>query len=92
MTGTLTIRWEASPEDPAHVTYFVDGTAVGDGEAGFERVLQLVRAEDDAQVTLSIGPHASLGGGPLSDVLPFGARVDELQQAAGGHAISYVFE
>jgi hypothetical protein len=91
VTRSLTIRWDTTPGDPPRVTYYVDDTPVGEDDVGFDRILDLVRAEDDTRVTLHIRSSPSLGGGPLADALPFRDRLDELQAAVGEHAVAYDF-
>ena len=91
MTKTLTIRWDTSPGDPPRVTYYVDDIPVGSDDVGFDRILDLVRADDDIRVILNIRSSPSLGGGALNDALPFRDRIDELRDAVGDHALSYDF-
>lgn len=62
--------------------YRVNGNDVGDGDAGFDAVLALVRAHPDAVVTLLTGELA-LGGESQSAATPFAARFSELVAAAG---------
>jgi hypothetical protein len=91
MTRSVTIRWEALPDEVARVTYFVDDEPVGDDDDGFDRILDLIRAEEDTDVVLRIQVSPSLGGGRLTDSFPFHSRLDELQEAVGDNAITYDF-
>jgi hypothetical protein len=87
----LTIRWDEELGDPPTITYYVDGSPVGQGDVAFDEVLEAVRASAGATVKLSIRSSVSLGGGSLVDSLPFGARIDELRAAAGEGRIIYEF-
>ena len=80
---TLVISWKPSVEVSDRVAYYVDGIAVGEGEVGFDHVLDRVRSVPDARATLSIRTGA-LGGGSILSSLPFRARLDELREAMGG--------
>lgn len=91
MTKTLTISWVTAPGDPPRVTYFVDEAPLGEDDAGFDRILELIRADDDADVILRIQGSRSLGGGPLTESFPFRSRLDELREVVGNNAITYNF-
>ena len=62
--------------------YRVNGNDLGDGDAGFDAVLALVRAHPHAAVTLFAG-ELPLGGGSLPAATPFAARFPELVAAVG---------
>ncbi len=83
----MTIHWEYSRDDRTSVRYFVDDSAVGRDDPGFDRVLELVSASEEP-VTLRVR-ELSLGGADLDDELPFAPRVAELRQRLGGRALLY---
>lgn len=85
----MTISWEYGDADRVSVTYFVDDELVGNDDAGFDRVLELVSASEGA-VTLRVR-DGSLGGRDLTDELPFARRVEELRQRLGGRSLRYEF-
>jgi hypothetical protein len=91
MTRTLTVTWEAAPGDPHRVTYFVDEFPVGEDDVGFDRILDLIRADDNTDVILRILASPSLGGGPLIESFPFRRRLGELHEALGDNALTYEF-
>jgi hypothetical protein len=62
--------------------YRVNGNDVGEGDAGFDAVLALVRAHPDAAVTL-LTREMPLGGQSLPAATPFAARFPELLAAVG---------
>ena len=71
--------------------YRVNGNDVGDGDAGFDAVLALVRAHPEAAVTLLIG-ELPLGGESLATATPFAARFPELVAAAGRRKLVWSIE
>lgn len=83
----MTIRWEWTARDPRVVTYFVDERPVGEGDRGFDRVLDLVE-DGDGPVTIGL-TGVSLGGAGLRDALPFVDRFDELQARVGDRQLVY---
>lgn len=86
----MTLRWEHAAEDPGSAMYYVDDVAVGRGDAGFDRVLELVAASDE-RLTIDVGELFLDGGGSLHDSLPFKDRVDELRQRLGRRELDYEF-
>lgn len=87
----LTISWEPSPEDPSRVAYFLDGSPAGEGDRGFDRVLDAVRSQKNIEVILKVRGVTSLGGADLDESLPFGARLEELREALGENKLGYEF-
>ena len=89
---TLTIRWEPAPGNPERTKYYVDETEVGDDDAGFDKIIELIRSDQDVEVILKIqGLHSALGGGSLRDSMPFGQRIEELTEALGANQLTYDF-
>jgi hypothetical protein len=86
----VVVSWAEPPG--GEVEYVVDGSPVGSGDAGFDRVLALVADTPGTEVVLRVGA-LGLGGQSLSGSLPFEERLGELLSAVGGEAgrISYVF-
>ena len=87
---TMTIRWERAP-DVQHVRYFIGDVSVGENDAGFDKILDTVRARKNVRVVLKIQHNPSLGGNALRDTLPFKARFDELEKAVSGNKLVYEF-
>jgi hypothetical protein len=88
---TITVRWERTRGDPPSVAYYLDGEPVGEGDAGFDKILDVIRSHDEIQVNLKIGEAISLGGGSLGDTFPFRERLDELREALGENRLVYEF-
>jgi hypothetical protein len=87
---SLTIRWEGCAGEPARTTYLVNDTAVGEDDSGFDRVLEIIRSQQDAKVILKIVSISSFGGKSLIDTLPFSNRFEEFRSSVG--AKGYVYE
>jgi hypothetical protein len=87
----IRISWELTPEAPARPAYHVNDSPVGEGDEGFDRILDLVRSHKDARVILHVKQMTSLGGGDLEESLPFGDRLDELGKELGERKIVYEF-
>jgi hypothetical protein len=87
----MTIRWDEVVGDPRRIAYFVDGAPVGDDDLGFNRILELLRADRQVAVTLRVKDSAEFAGGTLTDALPFGARIDELRSTLGERTVVYEF-
>jgi hypothetical protein len=82
----MRVRWQREGDEAA-VRYLVDDRPVGSGDAGFDRVLELVDASD-GPVTIAIG-ELSAGGESVEAGLPFAARLPELQERLGGRRLDY---
>jgi hypothetical protein len=87
---SLTIRWEKSAGEAARTTYFVNDTAVGEDDGGFDKVLETIRSQKDAKVILKIVSISSLGGESLVGSLPFRKRFEEFRSSVGTKG--YVYE
>jgi hypothetical protein len=77
----IVITWEL-PEPRAEPVYLVNGTPVGKGDTGFDRVLVAVRGNPTAEVTVRLA-WIPLGGQDVYDALPFKARLHEFMAAMG---------
>jgi len=71
--------------------YFIDDSQVGEGDEGFDKILQAIRTHKNARVTLKIQYNSSFGGNSLKDSLPFARRFDELTEALGRRKLIYEF-
>ena len=88
---TITITWKISTGTPSHIIYYVDGTPVGEDNAGFDNVLSEIRVHKKIKVILKISTISSLGGDDLINTFPFKARFDDLKKALGGNKLVYEF-
>ena len=88
---SLTIRWESAPDDPARTIYFVNGAPAGEGDSGFDRVLEIVRSHPEAKIILKIVRISGFGGESLDSTLPFRERFGELKAAMGEKGFVYEF-
>jgi len=86
---TITISWE--PVAANHTIYSIDGSAVGEDNIGFDKILETVRSNRGIQVTLKIRGMSSLGGESLIDSFPFSDRFDELTEALGENKLNFEF-
>ncbi len=74
----MVITWD---REGRSVRYFVDGEAVGQDDAGFERLLAIAdTCEGDVVVRVGELPT---GGEALTDLLPFSVRLPELTARVG---------
>lgn len=87
---TIEITWEAVAEDPRQTTYFVNGLPVGQGDGGIDKILELIRIDETAKVTLGI-TSLPLGGEDIKGSTPFANRFDELEEAVGKREIVFKF-
>ncbi|MDX6576014.1 MAG: hypothetical protein QOE96_1967 [Blastocatellia bacterium] len=88
---TITVTWKSPPADARRTLYYVDDCAVGEGDAGFEKILDAVRSHKNIQLSLKIPGISSLGGGSLIDSLPFNERFEELMEALGENKLIFEF-
>jgi hypothetical protein len=86
----IKISWQLVANDPRQATYFVNGSPVGQGDGGFDKILETIRLNRSAQVTLTI-THLPLGGQDTKGSTPFADRFDELEQAMGGREMTLEF-
>lgn len=68
--------------------YYVNGVSVGQGDTGFDRVLDAVRQHKGARVTIRLD-ELPLGGEDPSSALPFKSRLKELQDLVSPKSIAY---
>ncbi len=87
----IEIAWNRAGACAKDVTYFVGGAPVGMGDAGFDRVLDLVGTAVATRIVLRIkdGPP---GGSDIAGATPFAARFGELREAAGDRQIILRFD
>ena len=88
---SLTISWERVAGDAARTTYYVNGSPVGEDDAGFDQVLESVRSHKDTRVVLKILQVSSFGGESLMDTLPFSKRFEEFRSSVGKKGYQYEF-
>jgi hypothetical protein len=87
--AAIEISWDLA-DDPRQTIYFVNGSPVGQGDGGFDRILELIRLNKAAQVTLRI-TRLSLGGGDIKSSTPFADRFNELEEALGERKMALEF-
>jgi hypothetical protein len=85
---TIEISWELESSDPTRAAYFVNGSRVGSGDAGFDSILELIRLNNTAKVTLTIS-RLPLGGEDLKGSTPFAGRFAELEEALGARTMLF---
>jgi hypothetical protein len=90
LTKTMTIRWELAPGDIHRVMYFIDDSPVGEGDEGFDKILDRIRLHKNIQVTLKVQDLA-LAGGSLIDSFPFRERFNELSEELRDNSVRYEF-
>ncbi|MGI0484855.1 hypothetical protein ACN4EK_05405 [Pantanalinema rosaneae CENA516] len=88
----MIISWEYNREEPPHILYYVDDFFTGEDNAGFDKILEMVRLSKDTQATLKINYINSLGGDSLINSFPFRDRFDELRDALGQKKLIYEFK
>ena len=89
--GAIEIAWDRADGHACEPAYFVSGAPVGSGEAGFDKVIDLVAASPAARIVLRIN-QVSLGGSDIAGATPFAARFAELRRAAGYRQIILRFD
>jgi hypothetical protein len=86
----IEITWQSDTDAQQTTAYFVNGLPVGHGDGGIDRILELIRLNSIAQVTLGV-TRLSLGGEDIKGSTPFASRFDELEEAVGERDIGLRF-
>lgn len=91
--GETVLECTVVEEEPERVLYSLDGAPVGEGDAGFSAVLRQVRELAPGSTLIVRYPlRVPDGGQPFDATLPFAARREELDAAAGERRLSVRFE
>jgi len=88
---TITIRWDTASGNPPTSMYFVNDCPVGENNIGFDKILDIIRTNNEIKVILKIGQISSLGGDSLRNSFPFKKRFQELKEALGTNKLIYEF-
>jgi len=88
---SIRIRWETTQGNLSHNVYFVNDSPVGEDQIGFDKILDLIKINKEADVILQIRQISSLGGNNIVDTLPFKDRFAELKKALGSRSLTYEF-
>jgi hypothetical protein len=88
-TSRIAIRWQPSAVPGEQVVYLVDDGPVGADDAGFDRVLDALRARPGAKVVVVLDQPGSLGGESLIGSLPFARRFKEFEALVGSGRVSF---
>jgi hypothetical protein len=84
----LTIEWNEPADAGSPVTYFVNGFSVGEGDAGFDRVLEAIRGNVHARIVVR-QKGLAMGSQDLKSTLPFRQRYSEIERAAAPRSIGF---
>lgn len=89
-TDSVIISWEFHTAQPEQVTYFINGEKAGDNDAGFDKILQVIKTDTHLRKVILKGKQRNMqGGGNLQSSLPFSKRFDELKKALGTRQLVY---
>jgi hypothetical protein len=91
MMNSITITWEISGDNKLEAVYFVNGSRAGEGDRGFENVLETIRANKESDVIIKFSTIHSFGGERLMNTLPFKNRAADLEKALSGRKVIYEF-
>ncbi len=81
---TIRISWILPDKAHGAAAYSINGAPVGDGQPGFDAVLEMVKRNARAAIVLELGPMPGAGGKSVRAMLPFAARYGEFAEALGG--------
>lgn len=87
----IIIKWETTFESPTNPTYYINDSQIGVGNEGFDKILEIIKANKSIKVVLQIEHISSLGGDSLLDILPFKDRFNELEKMLGTNKLIYEF-
>lgn len=87
----IVIKWETTFGSPTNPTYYINDSQIGVGNEGFNKILEIIKANKGIKVVLQIEHISSLGGDSLLDILPFKDRFNELEKMLGTNKLIYEF-
>jgi hypothetical protein len=87
------LEWTVGGEDRRKVRYLLDGEELGEGPAGFDRVLRcLGRLAPGSRVTIRYPLVLGTTGRSFEEELPYSDRRDELDLAVARRGLRVVYE
>ena len=85
----IIINWEILPKEVRAITYFVNGVKIGYDDAGFDKILALLKTDKQAKKVILKINAVTLGGESLESTLPFSNRFGEFKKALGTKKLIY---
>ena len=89
--NTIIIKWKTTSGSPNDTIYYINDSQIGVGNEGFDKILEIIRVNENIKVVLKIAHITSLGGDSLIDILPFKDRFNELKEVLGTNKLIYEF-